>query len=352
MISTQPLPAYELTGSDLTELDRSLAELDGPGLDPGGSEFYEQDGIDAGRLPAGLRGFLRRFRTHEPAAACLIRGLPVAADRIGPTPASWRTAAVDRTRREQVYLALVASALGDVFSWSTLQDGRLIAHVVPIQGEDTQQSGHGQVLLEWHTEDGFHPYRCDYLLLFGMRNEDRTPTTVASVRDVTLTTEQRRVLAGERFHILPDDEHLRQLAAVRPEHPALAQMRRMRTDPEPVAVLFGDETAPYLRIDPFFMRPVDGDTAAAAALDAIVAELARVQQDVVVDAGTLLVVDNYLAVHGRRAFTARFDGTDRWLMKAIVTRDLRKSRSARSSAASRLLHDHSRSGLARTGAPA
>ncbi|MFD1046061.1 fructose-bisphosphatase class II, partial [Kibdelosporangium lantanae] len=66
---------------------------------------------------------------------------------------------------------------GDAFSWSTLQDGRLIHNVVPIEGDETEQSGHGQVLLEWHTEDGFHPYRCDYLLLFGMRNHDRVPNT-------------------------------------------------------------------------------------------------------------------------------------------------------------------------------
>ena len=54
------------------------------------------------------------------------------------------------------------------------------------------------------------------------------------------------------------------------------------------------------------------------------AELERVQQEVVVGPGTLLVVDNYLAVHGRRAFEVRYDGTDRWLKKLTVSRNLRR----------------------------
>ena len=35
-------------------------------------------------------------------------------------------------------------------------------------------------------------------------------------------------------------------------------------------------------------------------------------------AGEVLVLDNYRAVHGRRAFRPRFDGTDRWLKRISV----------------------------------
>lgn len=55
------------------------------------------------------------------------------------------------------------------------------------------------------------------------------------------------------------------------------------------------------------------------------AELQRVQQDVAVGPGSLLIVDNYRAVHGRRPFTARYDGTDRWLKKLTVSRNLRQN---------------------------
>ncbi len=46
---------------------------------------------------------------------------------------------------------------------------------------------------------------------------------------------------------------------------------------------------------------------------------------VALEAGDLLVVDNTVAVHGRTPFTARFDGTDRWLQRSFVVSDLAPS---------------------------
>lgn len=70
-------------------------------------------------------------------------------------------------------------------------------------------------------------------------------------------------------------------------------------NPEKVPILYGVEEAPYLRIDPYFM-----DKTAP---------------------GEILFLDNCRAVYGRKSFRARFDGTDRWLKRLNVTRDLRKS---------------------------
>lgn len=331
--------SYELSVAEKSELERLLTDPMLADRDPGGQEFHNEAWELLERLPIGLRRFVENFRRNDPAASFLIRGLGVDDAAVGPTPRNWaESATCTRTHREGLFLALIGKCLGEVFSWPTLQSGRMIQHVLPIAGEEGEQSGHGSdVLLEWHTEDAFHSYRCDYLALLGIRNHDRVPTTVASIRDVQVTAEVRRVLSEPRFYILPDDEHLRQLAKKYPDHPALLRMRAMRDEPEPVAVLFGAADAPYLRIDPFFMGCVDDDTEAEQALKDVVAELERVQQDVVVDAGTLLVVDNYLAVHGRRAFAARYDGTDRWLQKSVVARDLRRSRESRSSAADRVL---------------
>ena len=339
MVTQESLVRYELALGDVGALDALIAELRDSGQDPASQQFFDQTWRYEGRLPHGVRGFLEDFRRCEPGAACMISGFPVDDGKVGPTPRSWTEAAELRTTwRQEFWLALVAASLGETFSWSTLQMGRMIHNVIPVQGEETQQSGHGsKVLLEWHTEDGFHPYRCDYLLLLGIRNRDRVPTTMATIRDVRLEAWQTEVLFQERFHILPDDEHLRQLAARHPDHPGLQKMRRMREDPVPVAVLFGAEERPYLRIDPYFMRCLPGDAEAEAALKAVVDGLERAQRDIVVGPGDLLVIDNYLAVHGRRAFEARYDGTDRWLKKALVTRDLRKSRELRDEAAARVL---------------
>lgn len=297
---------------------------------PDSPEFFEHAWSAVADMPAGLRGFLEEFRRREPSAACLIHGFPVDDEAIGPTPSHWAGAgSVKSTADQEISLALCGLALGDPFAWETLQAGRLIQNILPITGDETRQSGYGSAaLLEFHTEDGFHPDRCDYLLLLGLRNHDAVPTIVASVRDVSLPERTRELLSQPRYCILPDYEHIRQLEQKDPDHPALTRMRRMSSDPEPTAVLFGDSLNPYLRIDRPFMHCIADDAEAEKALDELMAELERVQRNVVVGPGTLLVVDNYLAVHGRRPFTARYDGTDRWLKKLTVSRDLRRSVSA------------------------
>ncbi|MFJ6862727.1 TauD/TfdA family dioxygenase [Streptomyces termitum] len=240
-------------------------------------------------------------------------------DACGPTPLSWQEP-LDSGRQalEEAQLALLAAALGEVFAWPTIQRGRMVQNLLPVESDREEQSGHGSVALEWHTEDGFHPDRCRYLALLGIRNPDRVPTTLGTVAEVRLTDHHRSVLHQRRFLIRPDLEHLRQLARIAPDSDMLRRARAMHEAPEPAALLFGAPESPCLRIDAPYTTAVAGDDEAAEALAAIVGELTRVQRDVVVGQGDALLVDNYRAVHGRRAFLPRFDGTDRWLKRVSV----------------------------------
>ncbi|CCK30426.1 taurine catabolism dioxygenase tauD/tfdA [Streptomyces davaonensis JCM 4913] len=320
---------YVLDSDEVAELRAVAAKLADTGVSPDLPDFYDRDHPVEDLLPAGLRAFLLSYRRTERGAACLVHGFPVDDAALGPTPGHWREAIrSDIALEQELWLALCGMVLGDPFGWVTLQEGRIIQNILPVRGDEHRQSGYGsESLLEFHTEDGFHPGRCDHLLLFGLRNRDRVPTIVASVRDVHLSEEDRTVLAEERFLILPDSEHIRQLETDDPGHPALPRLYEMAERPVPTAVLFGDRLNPYLRIDRPFMRVASGDSEAAGALDRLMDELWRVQQDIAVGPGSLLVVDNYRAVHGRRGFTPRYDGTDRWLKKLTVSRSLRRNHS-------------------------
>ncbi|GLV84815.1 L-asparagine oxygenase [Streptomyces lavendulae subsp. lavendulae] len=324
MTSTDTFVEYELSKSEADELRQLAKQLRLTGVDPVTADFYDHSRSAVQRVPSGLRGFLERFAAEQSAAG-LIRGLPEPEPPVRPTPGHWQEAARDRSTIEQeVHLALCAMLLGEPFTWATLQSGRLIQDVLPIAGDEKRQNGHSSdTLLEFHTEDGFHSGRCDFLLLMGLRNHDGIATNVASIRDVVLAETDRELLSRPNFHILPDDEHVRQMEALGgAEHPALLKMREMQRNPEPVAVLFGDEHRPYLRLDRPFMRSADGDPASEAALDRLVDALSTARRDVVVETNSVLVVNNHLAVHGRMPFTARYDGTDRWLKKLSVSREL------------------------------
>jgi L-asparagine oxygenase len=332
---------YELAPDEREEIEGLLASTMKRWDSAEADELLVHSAHVAHELPEELVEFVCGFRLTEPAAALAVKGFEVDDRSIGRTPTHWDAQPDPRsTLREELYFVLIGSLLGELFGWSTLQRGRLVHNVLPIKGEEEEQSGHGSsALLEWHTEDGFHPFRCDYLGLMALRNPDGVPTTFASIEAVELTEEQRQVLAEPRFLIRPDNEHLRE----KPAPPGLdngsfrRQMEAMRAKPKPAAVLFGAYDRPYLRIDPFFMSAMPGDTEAAEALGEIVGQLEQGLEDVVLESGDVFVIDNYRAVHGRRSFRARYDGTDRWLKKILVTRDLRKSRAARSSAASRVL---------------
>ncbi|MEU3573751.1 guanitoxin biosynthesis L-enduracididine beta-hydroxylase GntD [Kitasatospora sp. NPDC036755] len=328
----ETIAQYELSADEVDRIRAGAARLATTFTDPTAPHAYDDlrhRFADHG-LPPRLRAFLEEFRRTESAAGLLIHGFPVDDAAVGPTPEHWeRVADPGVTLEQELFLAMCGTALGDPFTFSTLQLGRVIQNILPIRGDEARQSGHGsETLLEFHTEDGFHPGRCDYLLLLGVRNHDRVPTIMASVRDVKLAEEDWAALFRPDFQIMPDDEHVRQLKLRDPEHPALARAEEMQRDPVAVPVLFGDRDRPYLRVDLPFMRCAADRPGAEQALHALMTELERVQHSVVVEQGSLLVVDNYLAVHGRKPFAARYDGTDRWLKRMIVSRDLRKAAQA------------------------
>ncbi|MGW2786682.1 guanitoxin biosynthesis L-enduracididine beta-hydroxylase GntD [Streptomyces populi] len=329
---------YDITPTDLATIENLLARVDAAYSHPEAPEFLLDAPQLAAGLPAGLTRFLRAFRLTETSAAVVVRGLPVDDAGVGPTPLHWsQQADPASTRREEFFFALVASVLGEPFGWSTLQDGRLVHNVIPIPGEECQQSGHGSTdLLEWHTEDGFHPNRCDYLGLMGVRNHGEVPTTYASIATLDLPEDYLEVLSEPRFLIRPDTEHLRNARRNGADSPSTVQ--QIGTAPQPTAVLFGGVDRPYLRIDPYFMSSVPGDDHAADALELVVKQLEANLEDVVVHAGEVLFIDNFRAVHGRRPFQAAYDGTDRWLKKLVLSRDLRSSRALRTSAGSRILY--------------
>jgi L-asparagine oxygenase len=312
--------SFELGTLTLTQTERTeLEELAAEAVDRFGSpteHVLRHLSVLADALPRRVREFMEQFRHDEPQGGVVVRALPLDAPRLPPTPRHWRERHAEASAHADFLLALLACRLGDLFAWRTLQEGRLLTDVLPVAGEEGVQTGHGsEALLEFHCEDAFHELRCDYLGLLCLRNPQRVATTFAAFDPALLSEDDLRTLAEPAFHICPDSEHRKWMGQQPPS--------------EPVPVLFGHPESPYLRIDPPFMRARDGEGRAAEALDRLLAQLAERLRDVVLAPGDVLFIDNYRAVHGRRPFQAHYDGTDRWLRRAMVTRDLRRSSAVR-----------------------
>ena len=225
----------------------------------------------------------------------------------------------------------------------------MVHDILPIKGHEQEQMGSGsEVLLTWHVEDAFHPYRGDYLGMMCLRNPDRVPTTFAPIPKVELTPEQHAVLSSPHFTIRPDESHLprnrgngdtngRSAEEEAILQRAYTKIEQMWEQPERIPVLFGDPKAPYIRLDPYFMDPPE-DEIARATFDELTRKVDQALEDQVLEPGDFCFIDNFQAVHGRKPFKARYDGRDRWLKRINIVRDMRKSRESRLSAASRVLY--------------
>lgn len=311
-------------------------------------EFLREATVYAQELPRSIRAELNSFRLEESAGVLVIQGYRVDDESLGLTPSHWKDEEDRSAIAEKIFFFLCAALLGDPIGWATQQDGRIMHDIAPIKGHEKEQLGSGsEELLTWHTEDAFHPLRTDYLGLMCLRNPGSVPTTYASVDDLRLPEEMAMRLRECRYPIRPDRSHLPQNTSTERKFRSVERellqnsyewIMRLDEEPELSAVLFGDPASPYLRIDPYFMRDVYADDEAGLALDAITAEIDRILTEYVLRPGEILFVDNYKVVHGRSPFKARFDGTDRWLKRLNIVRDMRKSRSRRLAANGRVIY--------------
>lgn len=79
--------------------------------------------------------------------------------------------------------------LGEPIAYEDEKEGLLIQNICPVKGQEKKQENTGSNYLNFHTEDGFHPYPPDHLALLGLRSDHEkiAETITASVRNVVDT---------------------------------------------------------------------------------------------------------------------------------------------------------------------
>ncbi|MET7769921.1 TauD/TfdA family dioxygenase [Nocardia sp. NPDC005366] len=255
---------------------------------------------------ANIDGELRE-RIRPPASdggICVVRAILLDERSLGPTPPIWAAVDDDASLSLDLQMLLLASMIGLPFGWRGQQEGRLVNNVMPARGyENVQIGASSSLLLSPHTEDAFHPHRSHIFLLSCIRNMEAVATTISSVRDVDLSASDRELLLRPTVPILPDLTY----GDLERHGPA-----------EPIPILWERSDGLCLRYDPDFTPWGDADPEFRAAYRRLGAELERVARRVVLEPGDVAIIDNDVVVHGRVPFTARFDGTDRWLKRVNI----------------------------------
>ncbi|MEU1799427.1 TauD/TfdA family dioxygenase [Streptomyces sp. NPDC019937] len=296
----------------VTELAHTLPHPGPASLDA--AELLAEIEVAARWLPPRMARALSHFRrAGNPHGTLIVRNVPLDGT-LPPTPTDG--VAPDWSLLPLATLAQLAAVswLGDVIAYADEKGGRLVQDIIPVRGAEPRQENSGSVMLEMHTEDGFHPFKPDFLTLLCLRadRERRARTTSGAISRALprLSAECVSVLREPLFKIRHSSSF---------GHTGAVSL--------PLPVLSGPDTAPELVADFHAMEPLD--EAAARAFGELHDAMCAVLVGTVLEAGDLIVIDNRAAVHGRTAFTPRYDGHDRWLRRCFAVADLRRSRGVR-----------------------
>lgn len=230
---------------------------------------------------------------------------------IPPTPASRSELNKPDNCSERLLLQATA-LLGEPIGYVQESGGCIVNNFFPQQTQSRAATSDSfDTELDLHTENAFHAIQPDYLLLLCLRQDPAAEaiTYIASAERILerLSYEDQVFFLNEPYNFLSD-------------YGATEKNQRIDINKHQT-VLYGDPDDPFLRFDPQFMIAYsDRAQQALARLRAIAWE---VVEPVRLNRGDLLVIDNRRTAHARSPFSARFDGSDRWMQRTFASSNLR-----------------------------
>lgn len=259
-------------------------------------------------IPPSLSKLLFNFSCHGNSRDyLLIKGLPKF-DNLPKTPikkALYRQSVVDAHRS---MMAIVTSYLGYIYNFDNKKNADFIEEIFPVYAHKDQQMGsNSSVFLDWHVEDGFHPAKADYVALNCLRSDPTVTTYVFSAKRLDLPPEVIEVLTRKEFYIYKDLTFADDSEQERVE----------------VSVLSSSDSTEII-FDPAFM--ICKNQQAEEALQQLTEYVNAHATEIVLEEGDLFVFDNRRVLHARSPYQPKFDGSDRWLLRALLLDSLSKVR--------------------------
>lgn len=207
-------------------------------------------------------------------------------------------------------LVVVANLLGDCISYVQESNGHIVNNFFPIQklgNSATSDSSDSE--LELHTENAFHQYSPDYLILLCLRQdiEKQAITYVSSINHIKkhLTKEQIEYFFQNKYNFLSDYS----------ENNKNCKINLDKNMP----VLYGSKDSMLFRFDHDFMY--SDDDIAMEKLNDLKSIAWKCAVPIYLEAGDILIIDNKRTSHARSKFIAKYDGNDRWIQRVFVTKD-------------------------------
>jgi alpha-ketoglutarate-dependent taurine dioxygenase len=204
----------------------------------------------------------------------------------------------------------VARQLGWVYGHEAVQNGNVVHNLKPSPKAVGTQSGLSNSNFDLHIDIGFDPEsRPDFIVNTCLRDQADAHTPFADVRDIVTYLSQEAIdVARQRLFEIGVDH----INVAPPNSPDSAHPYR-------TALLRGNPDQITFYSEPGRIRGLTPE--AKRALIEFRQAVPKATQTHHLTAGSVMVIDNNRVVHGRTAFPATYDGTDRWLLRTWVARD-------------------------------
>lgn len=256
----------------------------------------------ARRLNAGFSAFTRDALQRLAAGESThhqFTDIPVR-ESVPPTATAYVSRIPKQTFHSEGVIGAVSLELGRLFGYE--ETSRYVMYdIYPVKGyEESRSFINSRKMLAFHSDGSAHPELSpDYVLLYCIRSDPRAINLVAGL-DALLGGLPPTVVALLKRPVF------KHLVSQSPERYVLKPI--LFVERGKLAVSYDEENVAGI------------DVEATAAQDMLNKRLREIAVELPNSDNSLLIIDNRRSLHARGAFTPRFDGTDRWVKGAFVTR--------------------------------
>ena len=230
---------------------------------------------------------------------CQFLNIPVT-EAVPPTATAYMPRIPKSTYEAEGVMGAASLELGNLFGYE--ETSRFVMYdIYPVKDfEDSKSFVNSRKMLSFHSDGSAHPKLSpDYVMLYCLRSSHHAHNLIVDLDE----------LLGRLP--LPVVDLLKQ-----PVFRHLVSQKPERYDIKPV--LFEENGAITVRYDEDNVAGVDAEAVAAQRL--LNREIRNIAISVANTDHSLLIIDNKRSLHARSSFTPVFDGTDRWVKGAFVTK--------------------------------
>lgn len=256
-------------------------------------------------IPDRLRTFIQYFKNEKlKNDIFIIKNLPVDENII--TPENNKSYIGENTKLSRCQ-AIINQCIGEMIAYESESDGHLFQDMVPNkQLKDTQTSLGSDTELELHTEQAFSTLKPDYLSLACLKKDNNAKTYYLHLNHIldNITNEEKMELEKKLWNIGVDLSFVMNGCSSK--------------ERGPVSIIQNNN----LIFDQDLMKGTTDN--ANDLIKKIINIYYGYREHYIIEKGDLLILNNNKLVHGRSNFKAKFDGTDRFIIRSFIIHSLKK----------------------------